>query len=187
MRRADLRRRPSVSSTRPSRPGRAAARLVGLTCSALLAAVVGLVVWTLVPMAAGWQPTVVLTGSMAPQVRAGDVVLSSPVEAGDVQAGRVLWFTDPLGRGTLVHRAVAVGPDGLITTRGDANGADDVSPVAPEAVLGIPRLRIPAVGLLELWARAGRWDDVAIAGAALVLVTRGALLVLPQPRLRSAP
>lgn len=182
-RRRSRRRSPGAAARRALRAG------AGGTCVAALSVLVGLLVWTLLPVALGARATVVLSGSMAPALRPGDVVVATPVQAGDVQAGRVIWFTDPTRPGrTLLHRVAAVEPDGTVVTRGDANATDDAAPVPPDAVLGLPRLRVPAVGLPVLWATQQRWAQVAAAVLGLALVTRGALWVLaPQPRAVPVP
>jgi hypothetical protein len=72
-----------------------------------------------------------------------------------------------------MHRLVARNPDGTLTTRGDANGADDSTPVPAAAVRGLPRLDVPYVGLPVLWLHQGRYGP--LAALALVLVAAVAL------------
>lgn len=175
------------SRRRPLGAGRIRRVLTGVgggLCVAALSGVLGLSAWALLPVAAGAQATVVLTGSMAPALMPGDVVMSTSVQPGDVQAGRVIWFADPSRAGrTLLHRAVAIEQDGTVVTRGDANGSDDPMPVGPDAVLGLPRLRVPVIGLPVLWATQQQWALVGATALAIAVVTRGALSVLvPAPR-----
>lgn len=173
-------RRSRAVELRPARAVVGATRaVVAAVCVAVAAVVLSLLGWTLLPMVVGWQPTVVLTGSMEPQIARGDVVLSAPPALGDIQPGRVLWFADPARPGTtLLHRAVTVAHDGSIVTRGDANQSDDAYPVQAAAVLGLPRLRVPVVGLPVVWAGDQRWDLVAATVAGLGLVLHGAALTL---------
>ena len=152
--------------------------LVSGVCAAVVTALVGLMAWSFLPMLAGWQPTVVLTGSMQPRIAPGDVVLSAPLAPGDVQAGRVLWFTDPDRGITLVHRATQIADDGSITTQGDANQSPDATPITEADVLGLPRLRIPVVGLPVIWAGQQQWHLVAGTVLGLALALRGATLAL---------
>src|SRR5690606_15671141 len=56
-------------------PNRWVRHAVALCARSVLATVAGLLVWTVLPMALGWQPAVVLSGSMEPAIRTGDVVL----------------------------------------------------------------------------------------------------------------
>lgn len=167
--------------------GRAAAEavrvLAGLLGTAVLTAALGLLAWTVLPAASGWQPSVVLTGSMAPALLPGDVVVVAPARPGDPVVGRVVVFTDPARPGrTVVHRVEEVLPDGAVRTRGDANPSADAVPVPAAAVEGVARLRVPAVGLPLLWLAEGRWGPLAGFVLASVVVVRAALDVLvPAP------
>lgn len=147
----------------------------GLSAAAL-AVLCGLVVWTLLPCLLGWSPHVVLTGSMAPRIQPGDVVLTQPVPAAAIQPGQVVLFEDPLRPGrTVVHRTVRRNADGNLITRGDANATEDSTPVAPSAVRGLPRLRVPYIGRPMLWAR--QQNRVAVAASGGLLVAASLLLM----------
>lgn len=113
---------------------------------------------TIIPIVFGWQPYVIITGSMEPGISAGDVVLVSPSPDIDTTVGRVISFEDPGRPGhVLTHRVVAINQDGTLTTKGDANPTVDSVPVAPEAVTGLGRLLVMFVGLPAVWLRAGNW------------------------------
>lgn len=135
-----------------------------------LAMVASLLLWSVVPVLLGWQPTVVLTGSMQPQIRPGDVVVSRPVAVGDAAPGRVLLVRDPDRPGRLrLHRLVEY-DNGQLILRGDANPTVDASPVEPQAVRGVGVLRIPLVGLPALWLREHEiLPLVALVGIATIL------------------
>jgi signal peptidase I len=151
--------------------------LTGATVSrALLAFLVGLLLWSVVPAVFGWTSHVVLSGSMEPRIDAGDVVLSSGADLGGVIPGQVVAFDDPNVPGrTLVHRVTAVGPDGL-TTRGDANPTADSHPVDSAHLQGLARLRVRLAGLPVLWFHDRAWLPlglfIALLAAALSLVRR---------------
>lgn len=135
--------------------------------TATLAAVGGLSLWALAPTALGWQAHVVVSGSMAPAIAVGDIVLVAPADAGQLVPGRVALFRDPVDPGrTIAHRIVSVA-EGLLVTRGDANRVDDSSPVPVELVEGLGRLRVPYLGLPSVWLGDGRLAPLAatIAGA----------------------
>jgi signal peptidase len=148
--------------------------------SAALAAVtvvVALVGWTLLPALGGWQPSVVLSDSMAPRIASGDVVVSAAVDPAELRAGQVVLFTRPDGTDARVmHRIVAVLPDGSLRTRGDANAVADTAAVPADHVLGLPRLRVPYVGLPMLWLRQDRLADLVVLTAVAVAV----VALLPQ-------
>jgi signal peptidase I len=124
---------------------------------------------TILPMAFGWHPYVILTGSMAPNIEAGDIVLSSPNPSPDVMLGRVVVFEDPgKPEHVLTHRVIAFNDDGTLTTKGDANPTPDSVPVEIEAVDGLGRLLVRYVGLPVVWARTGDWVPILLHLALIV-------------------
>jgi signal peptidase I len=138
------------------------ARLV-LGAAALLVAVS-----VVLPLVSGWQSSVVMSGSMAPTLQPGDVVVVRPVAAADLRPGDVVLVDDPDLPGELrMHRIVAV-QDGGLRLRGDAATTADTSLVPASAVHGVGTLRLPDLGLPALWAREGRTVPVVLAGAGLV-------------------
>ena len=152
------------SPGRSRRRGRLLLAAAGIGTVSLL---VGLLFLTVAPAVLGLRSDVVLSGSMRPALEPGDVVVSAPVGAAEVQVGDVVVVPDPARPGeTLVHRVDGVRPDGLLVTRGDANVGADSTPVLPDEVVGAGRLRVPYVGLPSLWLQQGRL--VPLAGAVLV-------------------
>jgi signal peptidase I len=104
--------------------------------------------WVFVPMIVlGWTPLVVVSGSMEPLIRAGDVVLIEQVSH-VVGPGTVVAFDD--GNGVVVHRVVDVSEDALYTTRGDANRDPDSTPVLQDQIIGQGHLLVPYIGLARV-------------------------------------
>ena len=103
---------------------------------AYLAFIMTLAVAAIAPAVVSWDSFVVRSGSMAPTVVAGDVVVTSPITDQPVHPGQVIAFRDldrraPDGsRETVIHRVVADLGDGTYTTAGDANQSPDRRPVA---------------------------------------------------------
>jgi signal peptidase I len=123
-----------------------------------------LMLWVVVPMALlGWKPLVVVSHSMAPLIRAGDVVLVHPPE-GLVGAGTVIAFHR--GDEVMLHRVVTVDADGYVT-RGDANTKPDSTVVPPESVIGRGRLLVPYLGLARVVGREW-WVVLAILATAAI-------------------
>ncbi|HEU4895368.1 MAG TPA: signal peptidase I, partial [Acidimicrobiia bacterium] len=90
----------------------------------------------------------VQTGSMAPHVSPGDVVLLTP-SSDTPDVGDVVAFPDPLQPDRdVLHRVVALDQGGALVTRGDANDVDDPWTVAPSEVIGTEVLSIPRLGFL---------------------------------------
>ncbi|MFL6161391.1 MAG: LamG-like jellyroll fold domain-containing protein [Jatrophihabitantaceae bacterium] len=167
------------------------ALLASSAARAALMLLLGLLLASLIPAIAGWHPSVVLTGSMQPLVRPGDVVVARPVHAEQFRPGQVLLVDDPDRPGRLrLHRLARTTDDGHLVLRGDANPAEDSSPVSPAAVHGVAALRVPGIGLPMLWARQGRYGAVAGLAALLGGLVSLALLYRPaeqQPRPRRPP
>lgn len=131
-----------------------------LASIAYLASVGGLLWWSHAPMLVGWQPKVVLTGSMLPVIRPGDVALVGPGDAhGEaLPPGRIVLVTDP-GResGTYLHRVVRYEKNGFLVTKGDANPTEDHPAVDPDRVRGQVRLLVPVIGRPVVWLHDHRY------------------------------
>ena len=158
------------------------ALLVARTVAAALVTVtVGLALWSVLPRAAGWQPSVVMTGSMEPRLNPGDVVLSAPASALTVHPGEIILVTNPaMPSHQLMHRFLHYTPSGDLITKGDANADADSTPVPPHLVRGLPRLRLPYVGLGVLWLRDREWRQLSIV-ALVILALFGLLSSGPTP------
>jgi signal peptidase len=167
-----------VGSSKLIAAGRALARLALAVCACLLVA-------SLVPVLFGWRSYVVLSGSMAPALAVGDVVVAAPAGGAALPPGRIAVFADPERPGrTIVHRVERGLPDGALITKGDANAAADSTPVAASAVRGAARLRLPLIGLPAYWWKTGAWLPLAVAAALLLALIRFGHPAEPGPRRR---
>ena len=121
----------------------------------------------------GWRPVVITSGSMAPLIRPGDVVLSATTE--EVEPGQVITYEDPAREDTLTtHRILSVNEDGTIRTQGDANPTPDSTLVPRDNVLGRGRLLVPLIGLPLVWLSSGAvlfglWVVVTAISVAVVV------------------
>lgn len=161
-----------VTQRRSSRGGGRLAVVAYCVCAVYLNAVASLALWAVVPVVAHLTPTLIVSGSMAPSINTGDVVLVRPTNSRVLRRGQVVTFDDPANPGRLLtHRVVHANDDGSVKTRGDANPAMDSTPVSSDAIRGIGQLVIPAVGLPAMWVRGGQWLAVLLwlAGTALAL------------------
>ncbi len=141
----------------------------------VLGLMAGLLLWTVLPLAFGWNTSMVMSGSMAPALLTGDAIVIQPVPAERLRPGFVVVADDPDQADRLrAHRIESVGEDGMLVLRGDANTQADSSPVAPEAVHGMARLRVPYIALPMVWARTGHETYAAAAALLAVLAVLGA-------------
>ncbi|HJP90243.1 MAG TPA: signal peptidase I [Candidatus Limnocylindrales bacterium] len=122
--------------------------LLALTIGCLLVVTVA---WTVLPLT-GSRLVAIRTGSMAPSVPPGSLVLVTPPSADEPKPGQIVTFS--LTSGAIVtHRVVAItgtGDTRTIVTRGDANAANDAWTVEPQSIQGVVRWWAPALGRLAL-------------------------------------
>ena len=145
----------------------------------------GCLVVTLLPLLFGWRPYVVESGSMAPRIKVGDVILAAPEHDSKKLLGHVTVFHDPdaARAGTVKsHRVVTINPDGTLTTKGDANPTADSVHLQPSEVIGLGRLLVRWVGLPLIWVQQGKWLNLGFFLASLWI---GVLLIMrdidPEP------
>ncbi len=142
-----------------------------------------LAIWILSALAAagvlaaalyGLRGYCVLSGSMEPSYPTGALLLTRPIAETSVKAGMVITFTVPSGA-VVTHRVSRVeAEDGQVYffTRGDANDAEDASPVRGEQLLGTPMLCIPYLGYILQYLRQppGAYLLLGAVGMGLLLV-----------------
>ncbi|WP_459645860.1 signal peptidase I [Kineococcus sp. NUM-3379] len=181
----------SLNRTPAERLGGAVLTTAEAIATAVVVTAAGLLLGSMVPLALGWKASAIVSGSMEPRIRVGDVVVTSPVDPRAIVPGQVVMFPDPDGGArTIMHRVVEVTEDDRLVTRGDANQSADTTPVERSAVLGVGRIRVPWVGLPRLWFQTG--DHAPLVGLAVLLTMATALLVprgpaSPGPRPGTAP
>jgi signal peptidase len=95
----------------------------------------------------------VLSGSMAPAIRTGDLIVDDPVsaaQAASLRPGQIISVLEAPGSHTLItHRIVAVrvaGGSVSYVTKGDANNAPDATLRRAPEVIGVFRFAIPRGG-----------------------------------------
>ncbi|HEY6736664.1 MAG TPA: signal peptidase I [Candidatus Saccharimonadia bacterium] len=97
----------------------------------------------------GLSARTVITGSMAPAIPTGSLVIIQSVPPGDIQVGDIVTYKDPRNlRRTITHRVIKCETQAGITfftTKGDANSQPDPR-IASGAVVGQVRWHVPYVG-----------------------------------------
>ena len=109
-----------------------------------------------VPSLAGVFPMIVLTDSMYPEIKSGDLIICNTAEAEEIVVDDVISFFDPMGSGTSVvtHRVLEVIEEGgeiSFRTKGDNNNAEDQVLVPQKNLIGIYRSRVPALGHVAMF------------------------------------
>lgn len=88
--------------------------------------IIGILAINLYPILTGGKIYQIQTGSMEPTIKTGSYVLIRPTD--EIKTGQVVLFDQPGYPVPIVHRVVAINAGGEnLTTRGDANRADDAS------------------------------------------------------------
>lgn len=125
--------------------------IIRISLLVLLAALIGLSVYSMnarmlggnaVPMPFGFGLTVVLSGSMEPELSVDDLLVV--VAQDSYEVGDVVVFQNQ--RTAVVHRIIAINGEEIIT-RGDANSSDD-DPITLANIKGRVALAIPFVGYI---------------------------------------
>lgn len=131
--------------------------------------------------AGGYKILNVISGSMEPAIRTGDVILVRPLTQEDqIQEGDVITFRTQEDASMLItHRVVGVvsvnDEATAYITKGDANDSPDDTPVTRQQVLGRYAHRIPLLGYLGSFVRKP-------IGAVLLIILPGLILIAGEVR-----
>ena len=110
-----------------------------------------------VPSIGGAMPLIVLTDSMYPDIKSGDIIICKKINPEDIKVDDVISFYDPAGNGTAVvtHKVVEViNNDGQLSfrTKGINNNTEDRLPVRADKVIAeYTGIRIPVAGNVALF------------------------------------
>lgn len=167
---------PSAAAVRPASGAGFGAKLARLTSAMLLLVTAMALVAVIVAGANGLRVRVEQTGSMAPMIHPGDLVIvrQTPIEA--VRVGDVIGVRNQMGQ-VIVHRvkAIQASPGSLrVTTQGDANPTSERWTLARGADVALVRGVAPKAGELV--------DAVKGPYAALAVLMAGLLLAMSQLR-----
>jgi len=106
-----------------------------------------------VPTFGGYCPLIVLTESMDPIIKSGDLIICESIDPKEVKVGDIISFFDPEGNGTSIvtHQVIEILEDGTFRTKGTNNNTEDSLPVPLENFVGIYRSRIAGAGNIALF------------------------------------
>ena len=122
----------------------------------------------------------VLSGSMSPQIKAGDmVVVAKGVEARDIEKGDIISYAQ--GENYVTHRVTGVVKENneiSFRTKGDANDGEDAGTVASSGLVGKVIFTIPAAGYFTHYARSPAGFLIFIIIPALLIILREIIKIL---------
>ena len=166
----------AVAVQAPARPSaRSALTVAGWIAAAVLTAAL---VTTGIGMVLGYRALVVRSGSMAPSVEAGDLLITKVVHPSAIAVGDVVTFRDPSRDQALVthrvHEVVTNGSTYDFTTRGDANSGVERWTIGGKGSVG--RLTFTVRGLRPLLGSLTRPDVRAVLLVAGAFILSAAAL-----------
>ena len=133
----------------------------------------------------GLRSLVVISGSMEPLLRPGDLVIDRMISPREVRIGDVVTFRDPTDPTALItHRVRGVQIQGdtyAVTTKGDASNALQRWTIRADGRLGRVTLRIPAIGRPIFWGRT-RVGAVGLLVVPAALLASSLLVQIWRPR-----
>lgn len=126
-----------------------------------------------VPRIFGYEIYSVISGSMEPAIPTGSLVYIKSIEPAEVLENDVIAFYSPSNPEAIItHRVVKNQVvSGQFITKGDANAAEDVSPIPYECLLGKVELSIPYVGglLAQVVTTQGKIMVAGVIAASVIL------------------
>ncbi len=118
----------------------------------------------------GLQAFHVLSPSMEPTYRVGDLLYVKSVDPDSVKVGDPITFVLNEDLVVATHRVVAIdGENRHFTTKGDANETEDAAPVHFNNLIGVPVFSIPLLGYVSAYIQSPPGMYVAIGLGVLLL------------------
>lgn len=118
----------------------------------------------------GLQVFHVISPSMEPNYRVGDLIYVKAVDPDSVKVGDPITFVMNEDLVVATHRVVAIDKENRqFTTKGDANKREDDTPVHFNNLIGVPVFAIPLLGYVSAYIQSPPGMYVAIAFGVLLL------------------
>ena len=154
---------------------------LGLSGALLLLVIALAVIVIVVPRASGSIPLTVLTGSMAPGLPPGTLIVVQPVDVDDLAVGDVITYQIRSGDPAVItHRIIAINASTTggrtFETKGDNNSDADPDPVAAIQVQGKVWYSVPLVGFANN-AVNGENRAWIVPGIAVLLITYAGYMI----------
>lgn len=109
-----------------------------------------------VPNIGGYSPLIVLSGSMEPEIKSGDIIICKQIDSNQVKVNDVIAFFDPdsNSNSVLTHRVVELVEENgslYFRTKGDANNTEDRTLVPADNLVGIYQFAVPKAGDIAMF------------------------------------
>lgn len=119
----------------------------------------------------GFRVFTVISGSMEPTYKVGDLIYVKAVDMEDIKVGDPITFVLNEDLVVATHRVIKIDAENQhFYTKGDANEIPDGDPVHYKNVIGVPKFRIPYLGYVS--------DYIQNPPGSYVTIGIGALLIL---------
>lgn len=119
----------------------------------------------------GYQVFTVISGSMEPQFKVGDLIYVKEVDPNKIEVGTPITFVLNEDLVVATHRVVEVDKENKhFYTKGDANDTTDASSVHFNNVIGVPRFSIPYMGYVSDFIQNPPGMYITIAGGILLVI-----------------
>lgn len=152
-------------------------RLWGVVSTVLVIAIILCAVFLMGSRILGYQVFTVISGSMEPTFRVGDLIYVKKTDPTQIRVGDPITFVLNESLVVATHRVVEVDRQNEhFYTKGDANEVADQSPVHFNNVIGVPSFRIPKLGYVSDFIQNPPGMYITIAACAVLIL----LVFLPD-------
>lgn len=125
----------------------------------------------------GYQVYTVISGSMEPNFRVGDLLYVKEVPVGEIRVGDAITFVQNEQLVVATHRVVRIDAEKqLFYTKGDANEIEDGPPVHFRNLIGRAEFSIPLLGYVSDFVQNPPGMYITIAAGAVLII----LVFLPD-------
>ncbi len=132
------------------------------------------VVFVVFNIASGAKGYAVTSNSMRDTLNRGDLVFVKAVSFEELKVGDVITVSSTDGKRFFTHRIVEINTsDKTVTTRGDANGANDPMPAEEQRIVGKLWYSVPLLGFFAIW-----FSGVSLMTGVIILAIVAVALIL---------
>ncbi len=123
----------------------------------------------LLPSLFGFKSFAVLSGSMTPTIGVGEIVYVRETDSTELEEGDIITYH--LSESAVVtHRIMELHPEEKnVITKGDANEAEDATPVPFDKIIGRVAFHVPLLGYVSMYIKTPV-GIAALCGVAMVIV-----------------